>query len=465
MWKLRVVICMMAGLSLVACGDSDGTNDGPSGCTDGSECASGVCDEATGECALAACDDGILNGDETAADCGGSCAACADGDSCIEPSDCESGVCADKMCAVPSCGDGVSNQAVETCDDGGESATCDVDCTAAECGDGVLNASADEECDGAGESAVCNLDCTAAACGDGVLNVSADEECDDGNLDDTDFCSNTCVLATCTDEVQNGDESDIDCGGACGPGSCDAGQICGGNADCVSGSCQKGLCLAITDFPMATGFRRTCARVSPTSIRCWGENDYGQLGYGHTDWIGNNELPSSEPPVDFGAEVLQLSAGGYHTCALLAGGLVYCWGRNDVGQLGYGNNITIGDDESPLSAGPVDVGGMAIQISAGQFSTCALLDGGGVTCWGNNNSGEMGYGHTDVIGDDELPASAGLVDLGGPAVQIAAGSLWACALMATGDVRCWGNNFYGNLGYGHNDNVGNDELPSSEEPA
>jgi len=89
------------------------------------------------------------------------------------------------------CGDGITEVGTEECDDGGESATCNVDCTLASCGDGITNTSADEECDDMGESATCNVDCTKQACGDGYLNASA-EVCDDGNVDDLDGCSGNC---------------------------------------------------------------------------------------------------------------------------------------------------------------------------------------------------------------------------------------------------------------------------------
>jgi alpha-tubulin suppressor-like RCC1 family protein len=109
--------------------------------------------------------------------------------------------------------------------------------------------------------------------------------------------------------------------------------------------------------------------------------------------------------VDVGGSVEAITAGGSHTCALLVGGAVRCWG--DGTFVGYGNGETIGDDETPASAGDVDVGGRVVQISAGRTHTCAVLDGGAVRCWGHGAYGELGYASTEWIGDDELPASAG----------------------------------------------------------
>jgi cysteine-rich repeat protein len=90
------------------------------------------------------------------------------------------------------CGDGAIDDG-EDCDDAGESATCDADCTIAECGDTVINAAALEACDDGNEAT--NDDCIAcatASCGDGFV-WAGNEACDDGNLDDVDACSNTCT--------------------------------------------------------------------------------------------------------------------------------------------------------------------------------------------------------------------------------------------------------------------------------
>lgn len=100
-----------------------------------------------------------------------------------------------------SCGDGVV-QAGEDCDDAGESASCDDDCTAAECGDGTTNQAAGEECDEGAATATCTADCMASGCGDGVVNDAAGEECDDGNTMAGDGCSDTCILeGSCTNPI------------------------------------------------------------------------------------------------------------------------------------------------------------------------------------------------------------------------------------------------------------------------
>lgn len=110
------------------------------------------------------------------------------------------------------------------------------------CGDGIVQPERDEECDSGGVStAECDADCTFPVCGDGFVNPEADEVCDDGNQIDTDDCTG-CQLASCDDGFQNADEIDVDCGGHCGPGSCDPGQACGGNDDCAFSECLGGTC-------------------------------------------------------------------------------------------------------------------------------------------------------------------------------------------------------------------------------
>jgi alpha-tubulin suppressor-like RCC1 family protein len=142
----------------------------------------------------------------------------------------------------------------------------------------------------------------------------------------------------------------------------------------------------------------------------------GLLGYGNTNNIGDDETPASAGDVPVlsadelsaGVSVAQITAGTFHTCALLSTGNVRCWGGGGLsGQLGYGNLNTIGDDETPDSAGDVDVGGPVVQITAGVEHTCALLETGAVRCWGRSDLGQLGYGNLITIGDDETPATAG----------------------------------------------------------
>ncbi len=222
------------------------------------------------------------------------------------------------------------------------------------------------------------------------------------------------------------------------------------------------------------GSSHTCAllpEAGPAPMRCWGFSAEGELGYGNKSTIGDDETPAAAGPVDFGEgrEVAAFSAGDFHTCALLGDATVRCWGFGGNGRLGYGNQRNIGDDETPASVGPVDLGAgrSAAAIAAGGSHTCALLDNRTVRCWGFAFWGELGYGNPPPdpetpdqepdpvdIGDNELPGEVGPVNLGGPAKAITAGDLHTCALLNDGTVRCWGQGTNGQLGYGNENNVG-----------
>lgn len=132
---------------------------------------------------------------------------------------------------------------------------------------------------------------------------------------------------------------------------------------------------------------------------------------------------------------MQLSAGSVN-CALLESGNVRCWGFGLFGALGYGNTNNVGDDETPASVGNVNVGSPAAQIATGG-NTCARLTNGNVRCWGRADWG-LGYMNQETIGDNETPASVGDVNIGETVAQIAVGGNHACALLTSGALRCWG---------------------------
>ncbi|MFH1434664.1 MAG: hypothetical protein ABIJ56_03005 [Pseudomonadota bacterium] len=182
----------------------------------------------------------------------------------------------------------------------------------------------------------------------------------------------------------------------------------------------------------ATGGLHSCAILDTALVRCWGKNDQGQLGDGTI-------VDKTTPVEAWGLHpgVTELDTGDAHSCALITTGGVRCWGDNVYGQLGDGTTF------SRATAGAVFglVDGCA-GMSAGLNHTCALLDEGGVKCWGNNADGQLGDGTTD---NAATPVDvSGLTD----GLAVAAGGSHTCAMVEGGGVRCWGLNDYGQLGDG-----------------
>ena len=154
-----------------------------------------------------------------------------------------------------------------------------------------------------------------------------------------------------------------------------------------------------------TGNNHTCALLREGEVKCWGYGDFGRLGQGGTDSLGDGEgeMGGNLRPIDLGASATSISAGGRHTCALLSDGKVKCWGRGENGQLGQGGTDNLGDDNGEMGdkLHPIDLGGVsATSISAGGWHTCALLRDGEVKCWGSGENGQLGQGNTDNLGDD-----------------------------------------------------------------
>ncbi|MDQ6778205.1 MAG: RTX toxin, partial [Actinomycetota bacterium] len=224
----------------------------------------------------------------------------------------------------------------------------------------------------------------------------------------------------------------------------------------ASGAEQGSQPSSPTAGQLDAGGNHTCAVLSDGSLRCWGYNGDGQLGYGNMDDVGLAETPASVGPLDFGGHTVKaVSATNYHTCALLDDGSVRCWGYGANGELGYGNSSSV---DSAASAGPVDLGPghTALAISAGGGHTCAIRDDHSVLCWGSGAYGELGYGSLQNLGDKSPPGSHAPVDLGAghTATAISAGDTNTCAILEDGSVRCWGYGIYGQLGYGDLNNIG-----------
>ncbi len=212
----------------------------------------------------------------------------------------------------------------------------------------------------------------------------------------------------------------------------------------------------------------SCAIVAGT-VRCWGYGGDGALGYGNTNSIGDNESPGLAGAVNLGPgrTATALGVGYWHTCALLDDDSVRCWGYNGNGELGIGNPAlpTIGDDETPNTIAPVSLGGGAKAITSGRAHNCVIMKAdSSVRCWGHGFAGQLGYGNQERIGDNELPSTVAPVSLGAgrTAKAISAGDFHTCAILDDDTVRCWGYSGAGALGYGFASNLPGEGVGDNE---
>ncbi|MCC6831936.1 MAG: hypothetical protein IT200_11375 [Thermoleophilia bacterium] len=189
---------------------------------------------------------------------------------------------------------------------------------------------------------------------------------------------------------------------------------------------------------VTAGDLHTCALLDDTSVWCWGHGISGQRGDGTTTSATPRPVRVLLPQ---GAGARSISAGGTHTCAVLADGGLWCWGDDLYGQLGDG-------PPSENRTTPVRVafgaGRRTVAVSAGASHTCAILDDGSAWCWGLNTSGQLG--------DNDLPNAHAPVAVALPAstrvVAVAAGAAHTCATFATGASACWGDDSQGTVGDG-----------------
>lgn len=193
--------------------------------------------------------------------------------------------------------------------------------------------------------------------------------------------------------------------------------------------------VELTDVvQLDVGGKHACVVTSSGGVKCWGDNYWGQLGDGR-------EFMSRETAGDvtgLTSGVAMVSAAGYHSCALMNTGGVKCWGINSSGQLG--------DGTTTRRLTPVDVVGLAasaVQVSAGHSHTCAVLVTGAVQCWGRNTAGQLGDGTTV-----DRTAPTDVVGLGSGVAHVAAAYSHTCARLSDGGARCWGSNAVGELGDG-----------------
>lgn len=198
---------------------------------------------------------------------------------------------------------------------------------------------------------------------------------------------------------------------------------------------------------IASGDSHSCALLANGTVECWGDNFFGELGQD----IGVTQ--SSVPVVVPGlSNVMAIDVGGTISCALITGGTVECWGNDDDGELAS-TNIAVCNGFDNCSPTPVTIPGLTgvTAIAVGNSTditedhVCALLGNGTIKCWGYNGNGEVGNGTVSTTGGVSTPVTVSGITT---ATAIEGHEYGHCALLTGGTVKCWGSGTNGELGNG-----------------
>ena len=358
---------------------------------------------------------------------------------------------------VSVCGDSILCSDIESCDDGHATScgTCNATCTGPgsvpTCGDGIL-CSDTEACDDGGSSVYCT-----ASCRTRPVVVTGDQHAcaltswggvtcwgfnDTGQLGDGTTTSRNSpqgvvgLTAGVAAVAAGGGHSCAltTTGGVKCWGGNSAGQLGDGTTTKrLSPVDVVGLSSGIASI--TAGYQHTCARTTAGGVKCWGLNDYGQLGDGTTT---NRNTPVNVSGLASG--IASVSAGHQHGCALTSSGGGRCWGRGTLGQLGDGAGTS---SSTPTFVTYYGSSGLA-SISAGGNHTCGVTALGAANCWGLNQMGQLGDGTT--VGGRLVPVN--VLGFSNNVSFIVAGFRHSCALTTSGGARCWGYNHYGQNGDG-----------------
>jgi alpha-tubulin suppressor-like RCC1 family protein len=212
---------------------------------------------------------------------------------------------------------------------------------------------------------------------------------------------------------------------------------------------------------VTAGYKHACALLATGQVRCWGYNSFNQLGTGSEtgpdtcdDGGTTSSVRCSKVPVPvegLPAEIVQVEAGKFYTCALSAAGEMYCWGSPQDGVLG--NGMTTGPFSAPVAATLANDEGTIDMLAPGARHNCVLLASGTdrVRCWGFQGNGRLGNGSlvSEVV---VTPQTVVQPNVG----FLSSGEAQSCVVLTNGAVRCWGSNA--------NHELGNDTTESSSAP-
>lgn len=189
---------------------------------------------------------------------------------------------------------------------------------------------------------------------------------------------------------------------------------------------------------VSVGALHACALLEDGTVKCWGDDAFGQLG------DDSAQVDKSTPVSVSGiSTAMSVSAGYRHSCAVLLDGTAKCWGDNSSWQLGHGASSSTSCSGTPCEPTPIAVTGLSStsQISAGSYNTCATLNDGTVQCWGDDSNGQLGDDVT--LASKSTPVAVSGIST---AAEVRTGGAFACARLTSGSVKCWGGDSQGSLG-------------------
>ena len=238
--------------------------------------------------------------------------------------------------------------------------------------------------------------------------------------------NHTCVLAT---------DGTVWCWGQNGNGNLGDGTFL------IRGIPVQAL-LGTTAVMISAGGSTTCASLSDDSLKCWGKGNSGQIGNNATLLSNATPVYTSLVPASLSVPgsftVGHLEIGSAHSCAISVLGDAWCWGDVADGRLGITQELNV-----LIPTARASLGRTASEVAAGGAHTCALLTNGSVTCFGYNDTGQLGQTPTQPASSNAIPT---VVTLAATATHISAGKQFTCALLSTAVVHCFGDNASGQLG-------------------
>ena len=413
---------LSCGTGLTSCGgacvneQTDGNNCGACStvCGGGMTCQTGKCNCPSG---LVSCSGNCINEQTDVNNCG----SCAD------------------VCPGPTTGSGNA-----TCSGGACGLSCGAGLTA--CSGACANEQTNpNNCGACGTVCAGGMTCQSGTCQCPTGLISCGGTCENEQTDKNNCgacgttCNISCAAGACVVVSGLATGLDITCavlsnGTVMCWGSGDNGELGNGTVP-ANGSPTPVLVSGITTATaVAAGNQYVCALLSGGGVDCWGLNNAGQLGIGNT-----TSAITPQPVVGLTGTATAITVGALHTCALLSTGAVDCWGLNNQGQLGLPGNTT--NQSTPQAVTALGTGVTA--ISAGQFHTCALMSNKSVECWGDNELGQLGNGTTSTSPNPSPATVSGVTS----ATLISAGYWHTCTANSNG-MQCWGDNTYGELGNG-----------------